>query len=77
MLDFEGSMVEKKDRSIIIMSDIRYSERMERETLENELDMSLTDKLHYKEQSGCDSVDESFADLLAKDDTMTHYKTHE
>ena len=72
--DFEGNLIEKKDRVNIIISDIGSSKRMEIETVVSEHEMTLIDKLYHQEHSGIDSVDGILADLLVRDDDIRNYE---
>ena len=52
MFDFEGNLVEKKDRVIMMMSDAGSSERIEIEAVVSEIKMVLIDELYYQDHSG-------------------------
>ena len=61
MLHFEGDLVKKKDRFRQMMLDAGPSERMEREAVVSELEMTLIDNLYRQEHSVNYSVDGSLA----------------
>ena len=52
MLDFEGNLVEKKESVRMMTLDTRSSERIEREAVTSDLDMTMIDKIYHQECGG-------------------------
>ena len=59
-------------RNIMMMLGMRSSERMKREEVSSEIDMTLSDNLYHQEQSEHGLVNRNFTDLLVRDNAIIH-----
>ena len=74
MLDYEGNMVEKKDRLRILVSDLEDNELMEVSAVVSEAEVSLVNKLCHESDSEYRSIHGDLGDLLHRDGCISRYK---